>query len=512
MRTKADRMRLRMRRRHFHNAAMKGIALLAACAAPPSPETGPLPTSPTTPSRRSTLLEQVPAEVRYQRTPIPDAQNAFPLWERAGKTFVALDAPDAEALIDSALDETRGLPADPEGGRINVWVERNRECLAHFDAGTKRGRCQFPEIDGFDTELPYLANMKNISTLKAALAKTQAAGGDWESACNTLLAQLRAGEMIALGEGGLIHYLVGIAVQRICLDGLAWLAIQERVPLSVLAKTCAALASNPRARDALALALSVELCAVCVPTVEHAEQHLGSLLNGGSPRDLKNDEVRQSLLKNVDAIDKAGTVRQLGAYYARMAANARASWKGRTRHDLYREAEADWRAGIQSAVILHLGGFIAELLYHRWVLGEWMSRQEKAEFKDLWSVKMKRDIVRPFNVVGKAMVSLLLVPDESLCRTAAEAIAEREALRTRVAIRLFHGSRGRYPDSLRELVDAKILPSLPTDPFSDEPFRYSRDRGLLWSVGPDGRDDAGEGAGTGRRWEGKDGVWRFRPQ
>lgn len=505
-------MRFRMQRRRFARASVIGISLLAACTAPRGPATKTPRTSPITPPLRSILLEQVPAEVRYRRTPIPDAQNAFPLWERAGKTFIALDAPDAETLIDSVIDETRGLPAGPEGERIGVWLAKNRECLAHFDAGTKRGRCQFPEIDGFDTELPYLANMKNVAILKAALAKTQAAGGDWESACDTLLAQLRAGDMMALGEGCLIHYLVGIAVQRIGLDGLAWLAIQERVPLSVLEKMRASLASNPRARDALPLALSVELCAVCVPTVEHAERHLGSLLSGGSPRDLKNDEVRQGLLKNVDAIDKAGTVRMLGAYYARMAANARASWRGRARHDLYREADADWRAGIQNAAVLHLGGFIAELLYRRWVLGEWMSRQEKAEFKDLWSVKMKHDIVRPFNVVGKAMVSLLLVPDESLCRTAAEAAAEREALRTRVAIRLFHGSKGRYPDSLRELVDAKILPSLPTDPFSDEPLHYSRERGLLWSVGPDGRDDAGEGEGSGRRWEGKDGVWPFRPQ
>ncbi len=53
--------------------------------------------------------------------------------------------------------------------------------------------------------------------------------------------------------------------------------------------------------------------------------------------------------------------------------------------------------------------------------------------------------------------------------------------------------RGAYPDSLEALVP-QILPSLPDDPYGQGPLRYRHTGGnaLLYSVGPNGRDDNGQ--------------------
>jgi hypothetical protein len=64
--------------------------------------------------------------------------------------------------------------------------------------------------------------------------------------------------------------------------------------------------------------------------------------------------------------------------------------------------------------------------------------------------------------------------------------------RVELALREYHQRQGAYPAALRQLVP-RALAVVPVDPFSDQPFRYRR-RGttyLLYSVGPDGKDDGG---------------------
>jgi len=72
-------------------------------------------------------------------------------------------------------------------------------------------------------------------------------------------------------------------------------------------------------------------------------------------------------------------------------------------------------------------------------------------------------------------------------------------LEIKLAIRAFRLLHGRYPDSLAQLTP-EILPALPADPFTDgQPFRYkpSGNSYLLYSVGPDGKDDGGRMIDTG---------------
>jgi hypothetical protein len=64
------------------------------------------------------------------------------------------------------------------------------------------------------------------------------------------------------------------------------------------------------------------------------------------------------------------------------------------------------------------------------------------------------------------------------------------ATRLLLALKIHEAEKGTLPESLDELVPGTI-PSIPVDPFSGTPLRYSREKGLIWSVGRDRVDEGG---------------------
>jgi hypothetical protein len=67
-----------------------------------------------------------------------------------------------------------------------------------------------------------------------------------------------------------------------------------------------------------------------------------------------------------------------------------------------------------------------------------------------------------------------------------------QLVETRLALELYRRENGQWPAGLKDLVP-KYLAAIPADPFSTSSLIYRRqdDRFLLYSVGPDGRDNGG---------------------
>jgi hypothetical protein len=87
--------------------------------------------------------------------------------------------------------------------------------------------------------------------------------------------------------------------------------------------------------------------------------------------------------------------------------------------------------------------------------------------------------------------------------------AERSALALMAAVKLYERRRRVPPESLDELVTEGIVKSVPADPFSGGPMRYSAVRRVVWSTGADGNDDGGMNA-AGEAWAGRDRVWALK--
>jgi hypothetical protein len=104
----------------------------------------------------------------------------------------------------------------------------------------------------------------------------------------------------------------------------------------------------------------------------------------------------------------------------------------------------------------------------------------------------------------------LAVPYDSARIKVWDAIMQTNLLTATLALRAYRLEKGDYPASLDALVSGGYLTKVPDDPFAGTgPLRYrrvSKDRYVLYSVGPDGKDDGGKpiaattGSGTPKRW------------
>ncbi|MBC8143576.1 MAG: hypothetical protein H7Y38_19265 [Armatimonadetes bacterium] len=74
-------------------------------------------------------------------------------------------------------------------------------------------------------------------------------------------------------------------------------------------------------------------------------------------------------------------------------------------------------------------------------------------------------------------------------------------LRTALALRVYRLRNGKHPAALSDLVGAKLLPAVPSDPFAlpGQSLKYkplATGKYLLYSIGPDSVDDSGKGLAT----------------
>jgi hypothetical protein len=85
--------------------------------------------------------------------------------------------------------------------------------------------------------------------------------------------------------------------------------------------------------------------------------------------------------------------------------------------------------------------------------------------------------------------------------------AKFRALLAAAAIRVYAAEKGRFPDTLSDLVP-EYLASIPIDPWSQDVLKYvkTKDKILIYSFGPDRTDNSGAGTGyeTSKELEGKD--------
>ena len=84
--------------------------------------------------------------------------------------------------------------------------------------------------------------------------------------------------------------------------------------------------------------------------------------------------------------------------------------------------------------------------------------------------------------------------------------ALHQAALTVLALERYRQEKRAYPLTLDELKAGGYLDALPADPYSDKPLSYRVTNGsfVLYSLGPDFRDDGGE---SGRTQEGKSKPW-----
>ena len=88
---------------------------------------------------------------------------------------------------------------------------------------------------------------------------------------------------------------------------------------------------------------------------------------------------------------------------------------------------------------------------------------------------------------------MMMMPTcESLHGRSVKGRTEVNLTRTLVALQCFQRDFGSWPESLLDPRFKLLLPDDPLDLFAGKSVQYSQEKGILWSVGPDGKDDGGD--------------------
>ena len=94
------------------------------------------------------------------------------------------------------------------------------------------------------------------------------------------------------------------------------------------------------------------------------------------------------------------------------------------------------------------------------------------------------------NSIGELLRALLMPALDKLVEVKCRKEALVAGAKLAVAGNRFQRDRGRWPETLAELVP-DYLGGVPRDPYDGEPFRYSAEKEIVWAVGTNLTDEGG---------------------
>jgi hypothetical protein len=477
-----------------------------------------------TPGAPPELLQHVPPELRYVRVDLPPEHNGFARWmEAAAKLVPPSEPPGLKDLWDDFRNSDGPFPGGEEGRLLAGHLDRNRAALSQLAAAARSGRWQTPPVtNGSQFDYAYLRTLKDFMNYMDAEARRELSKGSPEAAARSILDTLRAGECVLEADGGILDILVGKALQESACAGLLRLAERDDIPVSTWASAIDALSPRPQASASAARALRVELCCELLNHLESAGR-FRTWCNVGRVKPV-DPALPEEIYRGANL---PGTIRLLSEFIRRWMGNLLRPWPERDRDlaDDWRKMHIaldfnarmkDWTAhGLQTSEDVVLAKLL--LAFGRVTLGSMpkFTSDDKVLW-DQWEARIQKQVDRAESLSTSKADSLLLARlvvtiwaagMETYVESFHGMLAEREGARLVVALRMYVARKGRLPAALQDLVDEKILSAVPTDPFSGKPMRYSAERRIVWSVGPDEVDDGGDGDPDWRRM-GKDYVWQ----
>ncbi len=354
--------------------------------------------------------------------------------------------------------------------KVASWLKANENPLAMVVEATKRTKYFSPYVHGtadkgstwlINSFMPGVQKCRELANALAARAMLNAGQGAANDAWQELLACHRLGRLVGRG-GTLVEGLVGVAIEGVA--STADLAFLELVKLS-----------GKRIESCLHDLDQLPPFPGVADKVDLAERflYLDSIMN------LDREGVRSimaelkldpnALPKNIpELIDWDIALKNGNHWYDRMAAAMRENDSSLSKKKL-EQIDADVDAYL------------------------------KAQKSKLASPEGRAEILTGGGKrIGKAIgdVTLgLLVPAVHKVQKAWDRVQQvQDNLRLALALAWYHRNHGRYPKKLDELAP-KYLRAIPGDVFSGKALIYRpTEKGyLLYSVGPNGKDDGGRG-------------------
>jgi len=379
-----------------------------------------------------------------ERVPIEfleDPANAFNRYLLAAALMVPDDSnPHYGAVKEILWSKNLDWINDPQKvGLVEAYLDVNAEALGLLKAAIAEAEYyQSPPVVGDDAPLAYLAKFRALARLLAWEAGVLEAKGEMDGSLENCLAAIKMGNGVKSATC-VIENLVGVAIAAIGGSSLESVLSDARDP---------------------------ELCL-------EATRRLGELRSSGVNC---SGILRHELEVIAEIYSDPDVLREIASG---LGADGRQRYQG-----LGELSEEELRERMQQLPAL-LGPLAeaAALPYPEFAALPGANVDEDSAFGRF--VEQQWDLY-------KGLVATLYRKEAM--------IAAYEVL---AGVKLYQLQSGAFPESLDQLVPA-CLSEMPKDPFSGEPFKYLRtgEGAIVYSVGPDMKDDLAEKITTGGMREG----------
>jgi hypothetical protein len=348
--------------------------------------------------------------------------------------FAIIDIGESAVVRDPAIDREALDPftQDWNSDLARPHLEKNRAILERWDRFFEKGKLQVPELTSLEAPIHYLMRWRVLMALASMRVAILLEDGKGAEALGEAVKIARFGEAVEGSGGSLIVFLVGCAVRAVgTLDAIE--AVKRgKIPADEARPALEDLRHLRADRLFLAEALRCEYRCF-----------------GGTIDDICDGKPFPSepSLDRIPGILRRHVLKR----------NATKALYAETFRGLIRDAAALTPPDPGKSYVVDVGS-------------PW------------WP---------PRNPVGKVIYGFAggyLGPPLLAKAVSAEILPDFARLAW--ALGAFREARGELPASLGDLVPA-YLDAVPLDPFDGKPLRYSKEKGIVWSVGRDRADSGG---------------------
>lgn len=394
---------------------------------------------------------------------LPDDQNAFTFYEKAGNALVyPVKSKEFDKIFEGEeWDDTL----------VREVLDQNAKCLALLADGNRLQRCIVPRVTAHDTRTGYLANWRGIGRLLVVKAACHAQHRETDQVLATLRELLQFASRVESDAGCLIQYLVGGSIREMGMKNIRNLIRTDLLNDAQLKELHDMLGANPPSTQGLVLAWKTEyeIWSNYVDAYSRGELPLNEAGGYDPPAWLKRIAIRQILHPNRTKQDMAMFYSELINQVTNTYANTKLS---------------------------SVDGFL-------------VSRQESGD-------KARRFAkFGTSNRMGAILCGLFIPPSQAVVKRKCSIEVSYAATTTLAAIYRFRRESHTLPESLGALASG-FLVCVPADAYDGQPLRYSREKAILYSVGEDLQDSGGsredlpnekQGSASREKWKGRDLVF-----
>ena len=439
----------------------------------------------------------LPDDLRFDFKPVPAEQNAIINWRRAAELEVMPDEHE-KLLLTFAWTPGFREPSQADLDDLQHWIKRNQDALSEFSASLGKPQAQWPERNPQNKQ-PEITSYLYLSWARLFTADQLAGQKKYEAAANILEENLKLARLGTEGDPTLFHYLVACRVRSHTQDAILRLAARKDVPLPLLTRLLDDLPVLKSETNVYSKILRVEFTRDYNAALDIKELAAvwAKISQTNAAWLIFPEECRRMVRVLLDPTlvsfhpkpyDFNSDLEETIRHYRIYRANVCSPWSDHS-DEVDLESEESRTNLMQEAAPLMT-----------------LVKNEPLPLSRQAAQKARAAYLAIKNPVGRGMDCSIMEFMDSDTKVF-QARTERESTRAVLALLVFQREKGLLPGKLSDLVDAKILATVPCDPFSDKPLQYSRERQLLWSVSYDGESNDGKAGKF--RWSGADAVWEI---